>query len=105
MASTSVSAPRSREPGTRRTGAIAPVEVSLCGQACTSTSSAGSGSATVPAGAEITWDGSRNGAAVVAAANFAPNSPNAACCAFERTRHAVATSQNVVEPPLPSTTS
>ncbi len=50
-------------------------------------------------------DGARNGARDVAVANLAPNSPNAACCAFERTRQNVATSQNAVEPPFPSATS
>lgn len=67
--------------------------------------SSGSGRATEPGAAVRTEESVRNGARVVAEANLAPNSPNAACWARWRTRLTVATSQNAVEPPLPSTTS
>ena len=59
----------------------------------------------MPGSAEITWEGSRNGAREVAVANLPPNSPKAACCTLRSTRHSVAMSQNAVEPPLPSATS
>ncbi len=66
-------------PATRRTGAITPVDVSLCGHAYTSTPSSATGSGCVPAADSITVGASRCGAFATAAANFAPNSPNTRC--------------------------
>jgi hypothetical protein len=63
------------------------------------------GIARVPGSAVTTWGSSRNGACATAVANFAPNSPHAASWAVRRIKEKVATSQNAVEPPLPSTTS
>jgi len=67
VASTTVKAPES--PCTRRTGAMTPVDVSLCGQAYTSMPSVTTGSLREPAGASMTWGAIRNGA-VAAVANF-----------------------------------
>src|SRR4051795_8719280 len=47
----------------------------------------------------------RCGASAAACANFAENSPNDRCCDFCSIKPNVAMSQNVVAPPLPSTTS
>jgi hypothetical protein len=84
---------------------MTPVDVSLCAQAITSADGSDVGSGAVP-GSDATTIGSfRKGASVVAVANFCENSPNVRCSDRSRTRQAVATSQNAVDPPLPSTTS
>ena len=59
----------------------------------------------MPGSLRTTLGSARNGAAVVAAANFEENSPNTRCCERSRTRLSTAMSQNAVVPPLPSTTS
>jgi hypothetical protein len=59
----------------------------------------------VPGSDETTVGSPRNGAALVAAANFEENSPNTRCCERSRTRLKVAMSQKAVVPPLPSATS
>src|SRR4051812_21633524 len=104
VASMSTSA-SSSAPSTRRIGAITPVDVSLCGQAYASIPASALDSARVPGSALITLGSPRNGAACAAAANFAENSPNDRCWLRSRIRPNVATSQNAVAPPLPSTTS
>ena len=92
-------------PAGRTTGAMTPVEVSLCGHAYTSTPATASGSGRVP-GSEVRMsDGARNGAWSVALANFEPNSPKLRCWARSRTRLKAAASQNAVEPPTPRITS
>src|SRR3954447_4713793 len=104
VASTSSSAPSSA-PSTRRTGAITPVEVSLCAQAYTSTPGSARGRGRVPVADSITVGSARNGALRAAVANFEENSPKDRCWLRSRIRPNVATSQNAVAPPLPSTTS
>ena len=56
-------------------------------------------------GSATTEGSASQGAALTAAANFAENSPKDRCWLFSRIRPYVATSQNAVAPPLPSTTS
>ena len=58
-----------------------------------------------PASALTTVGALRCGAAATAAANFPENSPNRACALCRVINENSATSQNSVEPPLPSTTS
>jgi hypothetical protein len=93
------------------TGAITPVEVSLCAHARTSappSAAAGpmeAGSGASPASAEIVIGSARNGAPVVTAANFWENSPKVRCSARRSTSPKAAASQNAVAPPLPSATS
>ena len=53
----------------------------------------------------MTEGSASHGAAVTALANFEENSPNERCWLFSRISPNVATSQNAVAPPLPSTTS
>jgi hypothetical protein len=50
-------------------------------------------------------DSARNGALLVAEANFEPNSPKDRCCALFSTSPKLAMSQNAVEPPTPRITS
>ena len=66
--------------------------------------SSAAGDTPCPAGACRTLGSARNGAPLVTAANLAENSPICTCCARCRIRLNAATSQNAVEPPLPSTT-
>ena len=58
-----------------------------------------------PGSLAITDGSASHGAAAAAAANFEENSPKDRCWLFSRIRPKVATSQNAVAPPLPSTTS
>jgi len=83
-------------PGTRRTGAAAPVEVSLCGQAYVSTPSSSTGSAIDPGTARCTVGSSKKGAAATDAANLEPNSPNAASWAFAEISPKAAASHTTV---------
>ena len=53
----------------------------------------------------ITDGSASHGASAAAFANFDENSPNDRCWLFSRISPCVATSQNAVAPPLPSTTS
>ena len=100
VASMTVRAPSS--PWTRCTGAVTPVEVSLCGHAYTSTPSTGSAAVRVPAAASRTSGASSHGA-FAAPANFA-----AELAEHEVLRSGVsmspkaAASQNAVDPPLPT---
>ena len=66
--------------------------------------SSGSGCTPSPGGACRTLGSARNGAPRVTAVNLAENSPICTCWARRRIRLKAATSQNAVEPPLPSTT-
>ena len=81
-----------------------PVDVSLWVSAYRSTSARASGTGWVPAGDEMTSGSSRWGAALAAAANLEENSPNDRCWLRRPIRPNVATSQNCVAPPFPSTT-
>jgi hypothetical protein len=92
-------------PSTLSTGASAPVDVSLCAQAYTSAPGTAVGTATEPTSAVTTAGASRWGAAAAAVANFAENSPKLAWALRRRISEATATSQKVVDPPLPRTTS
>src|SRR4051794_29669494 len=92
-------------PEGRCTRAIAPVDVSLCGQQYASTPSSVRATATVPGSALMTLGSPRCGASAAACANFAENSPKDKCCDFCSIKPNVAMSQNVVAPPLPSSTS
>ena len=85
---------------------MTPVEVSLCGQAYTSTPSTTSTSLREPAGGLDARAGASSHGAAAAAANLAPNSPNVEVlgCGVSM-RPKAAASQNAVEPPLPSSTS
>ena len=58
-----------------------------------------------PGSLRTTVGSPRCGAAAAASANFDENSPNTACALRSRMRPNVATSQNIVDPPLPSTIS
>ncbi len=98
------SAPSS-PPSTRRTGAVTPVEVSLCAQAYTSMPASGCASGWVPGSLVTTVGSPRTGARSAARANLAPNSPNARCWLRSRISPKVAASKKAVEPPTPSTTS
>lgn len=90
---------------TRWMGAIAPVDVSLCGHAYTSASGVTSGSPAVPGEYVVIAEGWRKGALFVELANLDPNSPNTACAARSCTNEKVSASQRAVDPPLPSRTS
>ena len=87
----------------RSTGAAAPVEVSFCAHATTSASS-WAGRTTAPGSHCVTAGSARNGAAAAARANLRVNSPKTACAERRSIREQTATSQNTVDPPLPSTT-
>src|SRR5215468_10689037 len=104
VASMSTSA-SSSAPAGRRTGAITPVEVSLCAQAYASTPASARGSGLVPGAELITVGAPRNGAPLTTVTNLAENSPNDRCWARSRISPNAAMSQNAVLPPLPSTTS
>ena len=67
--------------------------------------SAAAGNGCVPGGASTTVVAPRCGARLAACANFDENSPNTRCWLRASIRPKVATSQKVVEPPLPSSTS
>ena len=99
VASITVSAPSS--PRTRSTGAETPVEVSLCGQAYTSTPSTGLGVVREP-GSALRTSGACSHGAAAAAANLPPNSPKTRFCARFSMRPNDAASQNAVDPPLPT---
>src|SRR5690625_1306736 len=92
-------------PAGRSITVATPVDVSLCGHAHTSTDGPAAGRGADPGPASTISDSARNGAVLVAVANFDPNSPNWAWEARDRTSPHAAASQNTVEPPLPSTTS
>ena len=92
-------------PSGRRTGTIAPVEVSLCAQATASALGSLVGSGASPGSALTTIGSARNGAPFVTVANFWENSPKVRCSARSRTSPAAAASQKAVVPPLPRTTS
>src|SRR5664279_759582 len=96
--STTMSAPSA--PATRLTGAVAPVEVSLCGHPYVSTPASNTGTVIEPGSARRTVGASRCGAASTDDANLAPNSPNAANCAFDSTKPNAAASHTNVEPPF-----
>lgn len=81
------------------------MEVSLCAQAYTSTSSTALTVARVPGVADTIWLGARKGAELVASLNLFVNSPKTACWARSRTSENVAASQNDVLPPFPRSTS
>ena len=82
-----------------------PVDVSLCVSAYTSTDASATAAGWSPVGLEMTIGSPRCGAAAQASANFDENSPNTRCWLRDSTRPNVATSQNTVVPPLPSTIS
>ncbi len=82
-----------------------PVDVSLCAHASTSHDGSAVGSGALPGSALTTTGSARNGAPRVESANLEENSPYARCSARSRTSPNAATSQNAVDPPLPSTTS
>ena len=70
-------------PGGRRTGIMAPVEVSLCAHATASALGSLVGSGASPGSAVTTIGSRRNGAPAVTVANFWENSPKARCsCAL-----------------------
>ena len=102
VASTRTSAPS--VPSGRATGAITPVEVSLCAHAYASMPASARAAGALPGSARSTEGSPRNGAPAVTSANFEENSPNTRCCARSRTSPNAAASQNAVAPPLPSTT-
>ena len=77
----------------------------MCGVAYASMPASATKAGASPGSALTTVGSPRNGASFAAAANFAPNSPKDGNCARSRIRPKLATSQNAVVPPLPSTTS
>ncbi len=105
VASIAMSAPCSRLPSMRWTGACTPVDVSFCAQQYVSTYSVRSGTQYVPGSLSKTIGSSRNGADATDAATFLLNDPYTPQAAWRVMSDEHITSQNALAPPLPSTTS